>query len=125
MRAASAIAAGSHPASWIAFGPSPSTLAIRRVAWFSRTIAQDAIISDTTMPVPRRLARRRNGRSVTPDIGASTTGVSIVTALGPDPSVMGAKVAVPSIWAKYAPTYHIAIALHALYFHARRESPPA
>ena len=29
-----------------------------------------AIISLTTMPVRRRRARRRNGRSVTPDIGA-------------------------------------------------------
>ncbi len=102
IRAASAIAAGSHPASWIAFGPAPSTLAMRSVAWFSRTIAQDAIISDTTMPVPSRLASRRNGRSVTPDIGARMTGVSRVTARGPLPSVIDGRVGLPSIWAEYA-----------------------
>ncbi len=50
-------------------------------------MAQDAIISDTTIPVPSRLAKRRNGKSVTPDIGARITGVSIVTARAPLPSV--------------------------------------
>ena len=101
MRAASAIAAGSQPASWIEFGPSPSTPAIRKVAWFSRTIAQDAIISETTIPVPSRFANRRNGRSVTPDIGARMTGVSMVTARGPVPRTSGGRVGLPSIWAIY------------------------
>jgi hypothetical protein len=32
-----------------------------------------ATISVTTSPAPNRHARSRNGRSVTPDIGASTT----------------------------------------------------
>ena len=75
MRAASAIAAGSQPASCTATGPpQPSTSAMRRVVRFSRTIAQEAIISETTSPAPCCLARRRNGRSVTPDIGARMTG---------------------------------------------------
>ncbi len=75
MRAASAIAWGSHPASCTAFGPPPPhTSAMRSVLRFSRTIAQDAIISDTTMAPPCSRTSRRNGRSVTPDIGASTTG---------------------------------------------------
>ena len=104
MRAASAMAAGSHPASWMALGPAPSTLAMRSVAWFSRTIAHDAIISETTMPVPSRFASRRNGRSVTPDMGASTTGVSRVTARGPVPSVIEGREGLPSIWAEYAGT---------------------
>ena len=76
--AASAIAAGSQPASWTAFGPSALTWAMRKVAAFSRTIAQDAIISDTTSPAPRLRASLRNGRSVTPDIGARMTGQSSV-----------------------------------------------
>ena len=78
IRAASAIAAGSQPASWMALGL-PSSPAMRRVAWFSRTIAQEAIISLTTRPAPSSRASRRNGRSVTPDIGARITGVSIRT----------------------------------------------
>ena len=81
MRAASAIAAGSHPANCTALGPpQPSTSAMRSVALFSRTMAQDAIISDTTRPAPCCLARRRNGRSVTPDMGARMTGTSSRTA---------------------------------------------
>ena len=108
MRAASAMAAGSQPANWIALGPAPSTLAMRKVAWFSRSMAQEAIISDTTIPVPSRLARRRNGRSVTPDIGARMTGVSMVTARGPPPSVSEGR-SLPSIWANYASPCRIAI----------------
>ncbi len=70
-RAASAITAGSQPASCTAEGaPKPSTSAIFSVCRFSRTIAWLAIISLTTMPAPRRRARRRKGRSETPDIGA-------------------------------------------------------
>ena len=79
-RAASAMAVGSQPASCRALiPPQPSTSAIAMVLRFSRIIAQEAIISDTTMPPPSCLASRRNGRSVTPDIGARITGVSIRT----------------------------------------------
>ncbi len=52
---------------------------MRSVLRFSRTIAQEAIISETTMPAPNSRASRRNGRSVTPDIGASTTGRASAT----------------------------------------------
>ena len=78
-----------------------STSAIRNVTRFSRTIAQDAIISDTTSPVPSRLAMRRNGRSVTPDMGARMTGVSIVTRLS---SRMGARGALrrDAVWSVFA-----------------------
>ena len=84
IRAASAIAAGSQPASSCREAGDPSgspacISAMRRVLRFSRTIAQEAIISETTSPVPRARATRRNGRSVTPDIGARITGVSITT----------------------------------------------
>src|SRR5258708_8944375 len=45
----------------------------------SRMAAWLAIISDTTSDAPRRFTMRRNGRSVTPDIGARITGSSIAT----------------------------------------------
>src|SRR5882757_6286802 len=45
----------------------------------SRMAAWLAIISDTTSDAPRRFTMRRNGRSVTPDIGARITGSSIST----------------------------------------------
>ncbi len=80
IRAACAIASGSQPASCTAFGPSSSAVsAMRSVAAFSRTMAHEAIISDTTSPAPSRRASRRYGRSVTPDIGARITGLSITT----------------------------------------------
>ena len=67
IRAASAIAAGSHPASCTAdTPPQPSTSAMRSVLRFSRTIAHEAIISLTTSPAPSSALRRRNGKSVTP-----------------------------------------------------------
>ncbi len=73
---------------------------MRSVLRFSRTMAQLAIISETTMPAPNLLARRRNGRSVTPDIGARITGTGKVT---PKPRSIGGKAfaveAVPIIWA--------------------------
>ena len=80
MRAASAIAAGSQPASWMADGL-PSSAAMRIVLRFSRMMAQEAIISETTRPwrcsrAHMSCTSRRNGRSVTPDMGARTTGVS-------------------------------------------------
>jgi hypothetical protein len=40
----------------------------------SRTMAWLAIISDTTRPAPLRFTSRRNGISVTPDMGARMTG---------------------------------------------------
>ncbi len=73
--AASAITSGSHPASWTDIGNSSGEfLAISRVLRFSRTMAAEAIISDTTRPAPPRFTIRRNGMSVTPDIGARMTG---------------------------------------------------
>ena len=78
MRAASPIASGSQPASCNEVTPA-SIWAIRMVVRLTRTIAHDAIISDTTSPAPSERASLRNGRSVTPDIGATTTGVSIRT----------------------------------------------
>ena len=51
--AASAITSGSQPASWTDMGNSSGEfLAISSVLRFSRTIAAEAIISDTTRPAP-------------------------------------------------------------------------
>ena len=47
----------------------------------SEPIASLAIISETTRPAPNRLTRRRNGMSVTPDMGARMTGTSML--IGP------------------------------------------
>ena len=58
---------------------------MRSVLRFSRIIAQEAIISETTMPAPVPWPARRNGRSVTPDIGARMTGVAMRT---PPPRLM-------------------------------------
>ena len=75
--AASATSAGSRPASCTAMGYSSAQLvAIFMVLRLARIIAWLAIISETTRPVPHRLTRRRNGMSLTPDMGASTTGSS-------------------------------------------------
>ena len=77
-RAASAMTSGSQPANCTAIGNSSAQ------AWaslidcrVSRIMAWLAIISETTSPAPRRLTRRRNGRSVTPDMGARITGSAI------------------------------------------------
>src|SRR5947209_14398300 len=43
----------------------------------SLTRSSLAVISDTTRPAPSAAARRRNGTSVTPDIGARKTGFAI------------------------------------------------
>ncbi len=43
--------------------------------------AAQAVISETTRPAPKLAAMRRNGASVTPDIGAKTTGFG--SAIGP------------------------------------------
>jgi hypothetical protein len=76
-RAASAITAGSQPASWTAIGcSSGSERSMRRLWRVSRIIACEAIISETTSPAPKRLTRRRNGRSLIPESGARITGAS-------------------------------------------------
>src|SRR5215471_4855530 len=73
--AASAMTLGSQPASCTAIGCSSAQLFAIVIDWrVSRIIASLAIISETTSPAPRRLTRRRNGRSLTPDIGARITG---------------------------------------------------
>ena len=78
--AASAITAGSQPASCTAIGNSSGAVramvSVRRAA---RIIAWLAIISETTSPAPWDVTKRRNGRSVTPDMGARTTGLSSAT----------------------------------------------
>jgi hypothetical protein len=56
---------------------------------FSRTIAQDAIISETTSGAPNPFAKARNGKSVTPDNGAKITGDAKTTARDPLPIVTG------------------------------------
>ena len=48
---------------------------MRKVLRAARTMALLAIISDTTQSMPKERTNRRNGRSVTPAIGANTTGV--------------------------------------------------
>src|ERR1700678_2189186 len=45
------------------------------------TRSQLAVISETTSPAPRAAANRRNGASVTPDIGASRT--RLATSISP------------------------------------------
>ncbi len=73
---------GSQPASCTAIGNSSGVfLAIRRVWRFSRIIAWLAIISDTTSPAPDFFTKRRNGISVTPDIGARMT--LLASSIGP------------------------------------------
>ena len=72
--------AGSQPASCTAIGCSSGQVcAIVSDCRVSRIVAWLAIISDTTSAAPSRLTMRRNGRSVTPDIGARITGSSIET----------------------------------------------
>ena len=69
----------------------------------SREEAQEAIISETTMPAPNCLAVLRNGRSVTPDMGARMTGVSIRTPLprsiDPRAGCVVCERQLPMIWA--------------------------
>ena len=50
-------------------------LAISSVLRFSRTIAAEAIISDTTRPAPPRFTIWRKGMSVTPDMRCQDDGV--------------------------------------------------
>ena len=76
--AASAIGRASRPASCTEDGSSsPSSLrALARTEGLAVSISPEATISDTTSPAPNRATIRRNGRSVIPAIGASSTGGS-------------------------------------------------
>ncbi len=78
--AASAIWAGSHPASWSETGSSTAAQAAFCSDWrVSRIIAGEAIISVTLSPEPKRRTSLRKGMSVTPVIGARITGQSMRT----------------------------------------------
>src|SRR5207302_9933226 len=71
---------GSQPASCTAIGCSSGQLcAIVKDCRVSRIAAWLAIISETTSAAPDCLTMRRNGRSVTPDIGARITASSTLT----------------------------------------------
>ena len=85
--AASAIHAGSRPASCTTWTSMPDPSARRRDSSFAVASSREATISDTTSPAPRRAAIRRNTTSVTPDIGASRTALRAVT--GPTRSGVG------------------------------------
>ena len=76
--AASAISLGPHPANCIETGSSDMCHAAFCSDWrVSRIMAWLAIISVTLRPEPKRRTSVRNGMSVTPVIGARTTGHSI------------------------------------------------
>ena len=78
-RAASAMTAGSAPASWSAAGRrSRRKSPLSRDLRVRSTIVRLATISEKTSPAPKDRTRRRKGRSVTPDMGASRTGASSV-----------------------------------------------
>ena len=71
--AASASMAGSAPTICTDFGSgSPSWLARRLVFSLPQSSELDATISDTASPAPSERHSRRNGRSVTPAMGATT-----------------------------------------------------
>lgn len=76
--AASAIGAASRPASCTEVGrpAASSARALARTEGLAVSISPEATISDTTSPAPNRATMRRNGRSVMPAIGASSTGGS-------------------------------------------------
>ncbi len=76
-RATSAIAAGSRPAICTAVPVSAAASSARASAEGARaSISRLATISETTSPAPKSATRPRNGRSVSPAIGASSTGGS-------------------------------------------------
>ncbi len=78
--AASPISRGVQPTSCIDTGSSIGSQAALRIDWrVSRIAAWLATISVTLSPDPCRRTARRNGRSVTPVIGARITGWSIRT----------------------------------------------
>ena len=72
-RAASAIQRASRPAICTTWTGRPAPSAFRRISSMPVDQASDATISDTTMPAPPSQASRRNGTSVTPDMGARIT----------------------------------------------------
>ena len=73
MRAPSAIQCGSQPASWTTRIATPLLSERTEASRSPRTKPAQAVISETTSPAPSRSARRRNGASVIPDIGARIT----------------------------------------------------
>ena len=81
IRAASPIQRASQPANCTTCvrRPRPSTRS--RASGRPSASAALAVISETTKPAPRSAARRRNGASVTPDIGAKITGFGSVMEL--------------------------------------------
>src|SRR5215471_16645852 len=93
MRAPSAIQRASQPASCTTCTSTPLPSARSRASPRPSTRAELAVISDTTSPAPSRAANRRYGASVTPDIGASTTGLGSLTL--PIETGFGRKVASP------------------------------
>ncbi len=93
-RAAPARISGSRPASCTARRPSSASRSdILNVLRCARTTALLASISVTTSSAPNFLTMRRNGLSVTPDIGARITPLSKVSL----PSRIGCNRAPPSV----------------------------
>jgi hypothetical protein len=78
IRAPSAIQSASQPASCTTCGPTP--VASQRNRDIGRPLTRSllAVISETTSPAPSVAHRRRNGASVTPDIGARKTELETV-----------------------------------------------
>ena len=102
MRAPSAIQRASQPASWTMWTPQP--LAVERGAAARaalRASASLATISETTSPAPSRGGKRRNGASVTPDIGARKTRFGSVTG----PTASGVR-EIPRHWRHYGFNAH-------------------
>jgi hypothetical protein len=78
IRAASPIQRASHPANCTTCVRRPRPSARNRASGRPWASAPLAVISETTNPAPRSAARRRNGASVIPDIGAKITGFGSV-----------------------------------------------
>ena len=77
-RAASASAAGSAPANCTTRGSGSPSWSMRwRDLREFQSLVSEVIISEAASAAPRRRARMRNGRSVTPAMGASTAGAEM------------------------------------------------
>ena len=105
--AASAISRGEQPASCSDTGSSTgSHAAFCSDCRVSRIIAGEVIISVTLSPEPKRRTSLRNGRSVTPVIGARITGQSIRSgpiSIGASWGGLGSGfISVPKIWAAHS-----------------------
>src|SRR5271154_3364331 len=74
IRAPSAIQRASQPASWTTCSPARWSSIRRSAMRLPSASAAQAVISEMTRPAPSDAAMRRNGASVMPDIGASSTG---------------------------------------------------